>query len=147
MNFRNIFTTLHLSDSRHGESCSKEHTSPRSTRQSLNSKPTRSLKEILNSENSPLVEEAALQTRAITRLELYKRISFSALVIAALLIWTGFYGESDFTRGIVGIVIALVFAPLALILHVGIIHAKKNVQALLSSLQKNQPQSSQAHKR
>lgn len=104
-------------------------------RRAPSSKPTRPLKDILSTQNSPLVQEAALQTRAITRLEAYKRLAFSGLVIAALLIWTGWYGTAGRELGTVGIILACVMAPLAIILHVGIAHAKKNVQALLQALQ------------
>ena len=80
-----------------------------------------------------LVEEAELQTKAIMRLEVWQRLSYSMLAVGVLLGWWGFQsGGPDWSR-LVGIVLTIVFAIVSAVFYTGVKHAKTNVKHILAA--------------
>jgi len=80
-----------------------------------------------------LLKEADMQTRAIMRLETYKRLMYSGIAIGALLIGYGFFAGGGTTMGVIGIVLAVICTPLAIVLYIGIRNGKRNVDKILDA--------------
>lgn len=78
------------------------------------------------------VREAKLQTDAIQRLNVWLRIGYSLLAAGFIVGYWGFYGGGGVAFGVLGVVILLVGAVVAVVLKVGTTNAKKNVRALLA---------------
>ena len=78
------------------------------------------------------VREAKLQTDAIQRLNVWLRIGYSLLAAGFIVGYWGFYGGGGVAFGILGVVLLLVGAVVAVVLKVGTTNAKKNVRALLA---------------
>lgn len=74
-----------------------------------------------------------MQTRAIMRLETYKRLMYSGIAIGALLIGYGFFAGGGTTMGVIGIVLAVICTPLAIVLYIGIRNGKRNVDKILDA--------------
>lgn len=81
--------------------------------------------------NDPLLREAELQTQAIMRLDVYKRIAYSLVAIGAVLVGVGFFGGLGTTWGVVGIVLLVVGIPASAVLYVGTKHGRQNVENMI----------------
>ena len=79
----------------------------------------------------PLLKEAQDQTRAIMRLQVYKRLAYSFVAIGIILIWWGFVGGASRAVGIAGIVLTVIGVPSSVVLYIGIKHGKQNVNNML----------------
>ncbi|RVU97404.1 hypothetical protein EII22_07185 [Coriobacteriales bacterium OH1046] len=84
-------------------------------------------------ERKQLIVEADRQTQAIMRLEVYKRLGYSAVAAGALLIYwqTSLNAASWFLPAGIGLVVISGLVSIAL--TVGISRAKKNVRAILAA--------------
>lgn len=80
-----------------------------------------------------LVREAQLQTNAIQRLSVWLRLACSVFVIGLIVAYWGFALDGGIAFGILGIVLAVLSGPAALILKIGTNNARKNVQAILKA--------------
>lgn len=79
----------------------------------------------------PLLKEAQDQTRALMRLQAYKRLAYSLVAIGVILVWWGLVGGSSKVAGIAGVVLVAIGAPSSAVLYVGIKHGKQNVENML----------------
>lgn len=79
----------------------------------------------------PLLVEAEMQTKAIMRLDVYKRIAYSLVALGAVLVGVGFFGGLGTTAGIVGIVLLVIGIPCSAVLYVGTKHGRQNVENML----------------
>lgn len=80
-----------------------------------------------------LVREAKLQTDAIQRLNVWLRIGYSLLAVGFLVGYWGFYGGGSTGFGVLGVVVLVLGAVLAVVLKVGTTNAKRNVRAILDA--------------
>ena len=81
--------------------------------------------------SDPLLKEAQDQTRALMRLQAYKRLAYSLVAIGVILVWWGLLGGSSRVAGIAGVVLVAIGAPSSAVLYVGIKHGKQNVENML----------------
>ena len=81
--------------------------------------------------SDPLLKEAQDQTRALMRLQAYKRLAYSLVAIGVILVWWGLVGGSSRVAGIAGVVLVAIGAPSSAVLYVGIKHGKQNVENML----------------
>ena len=81
--------------------------------------------------SDPLLKEAQDQTRALMRLQAYKRLAYSLVAIGVILVWWGLVGGSSRVAGIAGVVLVAIGAPSSSVLYVGIKHGKQNVENML----------------
>lgn len=81
--------------------------------------------------SDPLLKEAQDQTRALMRLQAYKRFAYSLVAIGVILVWWGLVGGSSRAAGIAGVVLVAIGAPSSAVLYVGIKHGKQNVENML----------------
>lgn len=81
--------------------------------------------------SDPLLKEAQDQTRALMRLQAYKRLAYSLVAIGVILVWWGLVGGSSRAAGIAGVVLVAIGAPSSAVLYVGIKHGKQNVENML----------------
>ena len=81
--------------------------------------------------SDPLLKEAQDQTRALMRLQAYKRLAYSLVAIGVILVWWGFVGGSSRAAGIAGVVLVAIGVPSSAVLYVGIKHGKQNVENML----------------
>lgn len=79
----------------------------------------------------PLLKEAQDQTKALMRLQVYKRLAYSLVAIGAILVMWGFFNGGGTGFGIAGIVCLVLGVPSSYILHVGIKHGQQNVKNML----------------
>lgn len=79
----------------------------------------------------PLLKEAQDQTRALMRLQAYKRLAYSLVAIGVILVWWGLVGGSSRAAGIAGVVLVAIGVPSSAVLYVGIKHGKQNVENML----------------
>lgn len=82
-------------------------------------------------EKNQLILEAKMQTKALQRLGVWKRAALSLAAIGILLIYTGFFMETNILRGVLGILITAVFGSAARFIQVGRRHGIKNVENIL----------------
>ena len=87
--------------------------------------------------DNPLVVEARAQTLAIQKLQLWLRLAYSVLALAVLLGYWGFQEGGGLVAGIAGVVIGVLALVCVLVLRTGINNGRKNVNAMLESLQPN----------
>ena len=87
--------------------------------------------------DNPLVAEARAQTLAIQKLQLWLRLAYSALALAVILGYWGFQEGGGLVAGIAGVVIGVLALACVLVLRTGINNGRKNVNAMLESLQPN----------
>lgn len=80
-----------------------------------------------------LIKEAHDQTAAILRLEVYKRLGYSAVAVGVLLGYWNMWGGGPGWAMPVGVVLLLVGALVSFVLYMGISNAKKNVRAILTA--------------
>ena len=85
--------------------------------------------------NNPLVNEARAQTLALQRLQVWLRLAYATLALAALLGYWGFAENGGLVPGIVGIVLGVISLGVVIVLRVGISHGRKNVNAMLKELE------------
>ncbi|MGN8689033.1 hypothetical protein ACTND8_03890 [Atopobiaceae bacterium HCP3S3_F7] len=81
--------------------------------------------------SDPLLKEAQDQTRALMRLQAYKRLAYSLVAIGVILVWWGLVGGSSRAAGIAGVVLVAIGVPSSAVLYVGIKHGKQNVENML----------------
>lgn len=81
--------------------------------------------------SDPLLKEAQDQTRALMRLQAYKRLAYSLVAIGVILVWWGLVGGSSRVAGIAGVVLVAIGVPSSAVLYVGIKHGKQNVENML----------------
>ena len=81
--------------------------------------------------SDPLLKEAQDQTRALMRLQAYKRLAYSLVAIGVILVWWGLVGGSSRVAGIAGVVLVAIGAPSSAVLYVGIKNGKQNVENML----------------
>lgn len=81
--------------------------------------------------SDPLLKEAQDQTRALMRLQAYKRLAYSLVAIGVILVWWGLVGGSSRAAGVAGVVLVVIGVPSSAVLYVGIKHGKQNVENML----------------
>jgi hypothetical protein len=81
--------------------------------------------------SDPLLREAQAQTRALMRLQVYKRLAYSLVAIGVILAWWGLVGGSSRAAGIAGVVLVAIGVPASAVLYVGIKHGRTNVENML----------------
>ncbi|MDD6694414.1 MAG: hypothetical protein PUE38_08710 [Olsenella sp.] len=81
--------------------------------------------------SDPLLKEAQDQTRALMRLQAYKRLAYSLVAIGVILVWWGLVGGSSRAAGVAGVVLVAIGVPSSAVLYVGIKHGKQNVENML----------------
>lgn len=79
----------------------------------------------------PMLVEAEMQTKAIMRLDVYKRIAYSLVAIGAILIGVGFFGQLGTTAGVVGIILLGLGVPSSAVLYIGTKHGRQNVENII----------------
>lgn len=84
-------------------------------------------------EREALIKEAHDQTAAILRLEVYKRLGYSAVAVGVLLGYWNMWGGGPGWAMPVGIVLLVLGALASFILYTGISNAKRNVRAILTA--------------
>lgn len=90
-------------------------------------------KDVSEAERRNLIIEADRQTQAVMRLEVYKRLSYTGVAAAALLIyWQVYLSGPAWFLGL-GIVLLVLCGIAALILTAGITNAKKNIKAIMAA--------------
>ena len=92
--------------------------------------------------DNPLVKEARAQTLAIQRLQMWLRLAYSALALAALLGYWGFTDGKNLPAGIAGIVLGALSLGVVIVLRVGISNGRRNVEAMLEALRPDDPSDS-----
>jgi|GEM_PF-510178 len=85
--------------------------------------------------SDPLVAEARSQTLAIQRLQLWLRLAYSALALAALLAYWGFTDGHSIVLGVVGSVLGSLALGVVMVLRTGIRNGRNNVEAMLRALE------------
>ncbi|MDI9590573.1 MAG: hypothetical protein QM302_06030 [Acidobacteriota bacterium] len=85
--------------------------------------------------DDPLVAEARAQTLAIQRLQLWLRLAYSALALAALLGYWGFAGGGGMVAGTGGVVLGVLSLICVLVLRTGISNGRRNVGAMLDVME------------
>ncbi len=85
--------------------------------------------------DNPLVNEARAQTLALQKLQVWLRLAYAALALAALLGYWGFAENGGLAPGIVGIVLGVISLGVVIVLRIGIDHGRKNVNAMLKELE------------
>lgn len=103
----------------------------RAKKSSGNKKAIRSLKSIIDTTTSPLAREAALQARAVQRLEMYRRIGYSVVALAALGIYSAVYVAPDTLMLWVSSITLVLFGGASIVLTLGIKGARANIERML----------------
>ena len=85
--------------------------------------------------NNPLVAEARAQTLAIQRLQVWLRLAYAILAGAVLLGYWGFAEHGGLWAQVLGIGLGVVAFLVAMVLRTGIDHGRRNVNAMLESMQ------------
>ena len=85
--------------------------------------------------DNPIVIEARAQTLAIQRLQIWLRLAYSALALAALLGYWGFAEGGSKAAGIAGVVLGAFALVCVFVLRTGIAHGRANVNAMLQTLE------------
>ena len=88
--------------------------------------------------DNPLVAEARAQTLALQRLQLWLRLAYSVLALAALLGYWGFAEGGGLVAGVAGAIVGVAALCCVLVLRTGIAHGRTNVQAMLATLEQRQ---------
>ena len=96
--------------------------------------------------DNPLVIEARAQTLAIQRLQLWLRLAYSVLALAALLGYWGFAEGGGLVAGVIGAVLGALALVCVLVLRTGITNGRRNVNAMLETLEstRREPKSGSA---
>ena len=79
-----------------------------------------------------IIREAQMQSAAIARLDMWKRLAYSLVAIGFIL---GLWGSGTSTTPaiVVGVVCLVIGVPSSIVLTVGINHAKTNVKNMLTA--------------
>lgn len=85
--------------------------------------------------SNPLVAEARSQTLAIQQLQLWLRLAYSALALAALLAYWGFSDNQNVAVGIVSVALCAIALMVVIVLRTGIRNGRANVEAMLRELE------------
>ena len=85
--------------------------------------------------SDPLVAEARSQTLAIQRLQIWLRLAYSVLALAALLGYWGFTDGHSIVLGVVGVVLGCLALAIVMVLRTGIRNGRHNVEAMLQVLE------------
>jgi quinol-cytochrome oxidoreductase complex cytochrome b subunit len=85
--------------------------------------------------DNALVNEARAQTLAIQRLQVWLRLAYAILAVAALLGYWGFTTPNGLVAGIIGAVLGVCAFIVVAVLRTGISNGRKNVNAMLEELQ------------
>ena len=89
-------------------------------------------------ERNRLSTEAALQTKALGRIERWKKIALALSAIGVAFTYAGFAGETEnLYFGIFGIFLIFAGAGSAAIFNLGIRNGKRNVEKILNLLERN----------
>lgn len=91
-------------------------------------------KEVTPAQRSELIAEADMQTRAIMRMEVWKRIAYSLIAVGALLAYWNTYQGGPFWSLVVGIIVMVVSVLTGLMLYLVVERAKANVRAMMRSI-------------
>lgn len=91
-------------------------------------------REVTSAKRSELIAEADLQTRAIMRMEVWKRIAYSLIAVGALLAYWNTYQGGPFWSLVVGIIVMVVSVLTGLMLYLVVERAKANVRAMMRSI-------------
>lgn len=83
----------------------------------------------------PLVVEARAQTLALQKLQLWLRLAYSVLALSVLLAAWGVSEGGGTAATIAGAVLSLLALACVLVLRTGIDHGRKNVNAMLATLE------------
>lgn len=83
-----------------------------------------------------LIREAKMQTRALQRIGVWRRLALSAAVVGILLAYTGFAPEINILRGVFGIALTILAGGAAFLISVGYKNGKKNVEHILEAAQR-----------
>ena len=96
--------------------------------------------------DNPIVIEARAQTLAIQRLQLWLRLAYSVLALAALLGYWGFAEGGGLVAGVIGVVLGALALVCVLVLRTGITNGRRNVNAMLETLEstRREPKSGSA---
>ena len=86
--------------------------------------------------DDPLVAEARAQTLALQKLQLWLRLAYSALALAVLLAVWGIGEGGGTVAAVCGVLLSLVALGCVLVLRTGIDHGRKNVNAMLATLER-----------
>ena len=87
--------------------------------------------------NDPLVAEARAQTLAIQKLQMWLRLAYSALALAALLGYWGFSEGGNKVAGVIGIILGVFALVFTMLLRVGITNGRANVNAMLEEIEQS----------
>ena len=91
-------------------------------------------REVTSAKRSELIAEADLQTRAIMRMEVWKRIAYSLIAVGALLAYWNTYQGGPSWSLVVGIIVMVVSVLTGLMLYLVVERAKANVRAMMRSI-------------
>ncbi|WP_432631077.1 hypothetical protein [Brotaphodocola sp.] len=84
-------------------------------------------------EQKMLIKEAQMQVDALRRLGNWQRGCLSIAVIGVILAVNGFYMNAGTLRGVFGIILAVLFSAMALVIWTGRKNGKKNVKKILEA--------------
>ena len=82
-----------------------------------------------------LIREAKMQTEALQRIGVWRRLALSVMVIAGLAAYMGFTQDLNILRGVFGIVIAVVSGGAAFLIRTGEKNGKRNVERILKAVE------------
>lgn len=80
-----------------------------------------------------LIREAKMQTEALQRIGVWRRLALSVMAIGGLVAYTGFVSEPNILRGVFGIGIAVISGVISFLIRVGKKNGKKNVEKILKA--------------
>lgn len=75
-----------------------------------------------------------MQTKALQRIGVWRRMAWSVAVIGVLLTYTGFMPEISILRGVSGILMAVLGSGAAYVIGTGYKNGKKNVERMLEAV-------------
>ena len=85
--------------------------------------------------SDPLVAEARAQTLALQKLQIWLRLAYSVLALAALLAYWGYAKDGGLVPCVLGAIVGALSLACVYVLRTGIAHGRQNVQAMLVSLE------------
>lgn len=89
-------------------------------------------------ERNRLSREAALQTKALERIDRWRKMALALSAIGVAFIYAGFAGKMEnLYFGILGVFLILAGAGSAAVFNLGIRNGKRNVEKILNLLERN----------
>ena len=85
-------------------------------------------------EQNMLIKEAQMQMDALRRLGNWQRGCLSIAVIGVILAVNGFYMNAGTLRGVFGIILAVLFSAMAIVIWTGRKNGKENVKRILEAV-------------